>query len=356
MTDFSAAYRGKKVLVTGHTGFKGSWLVLWLQTLGAEVAGYALAAETERSHLTLLNLDMVSVEGDIRDLSRLQRVVEDFQPEIVFHLAAQPLVRRSYREPVETFDTNVMGTVNILEACRQTPSVRAIINVTSDKCYENREWVWGYRENDPVGGYDPYSASKGAAELVSAAYRRSYFNNAEYGKTHETLLATCRAGNVIGGGDWSEDRLIPDIVRAVEAEEAVIIRSPNATRPWQHVLDALSGYLLLGQNLLEGEQEFADAWNFGPADEDVFTVGQMCSLFEKEWGRSRFHYSKETLRLHEAGLLKLDCSKAHTLLGWTGRWRAQEAVAITAQWYRAYFERGKILSKKQLDSYCKQGT
>ncbi|ADV47274.1 CDP-glucose 4,6-dehydratase [Nitratifractor salsuginis] len=351
MTDFSVAYRGKKVLVTGHTGFKGSWLSLWLQSLGADVVGYALSPETEPSHLTLLDLDMVSVKGDIRDFSHLQRLIKDVQPEIIFHLAAQPLVRRSYREPVETFETNVMGTVNVLEACRQTPSVRAIVNITSDKCYENREWVWGYRENDPMGGYDPYSASKGAAELVSAAYRRSYFNNAEYGKIHETLLATCRAGNVIGGGDWSEDRLIPDIVRAVTAKEAVTIRSPNATRPWQHVLDALSGYLLLGQKLLEGQSEFADAWNFGPSDEDVLTVKEMCSLFEKEWERTRFNFSKETPRLHEAGLLKLDCSKAHTLLNWRGRWHAQEAVIATAEWYRAYIETGKILSREQLKKW-----
>ncbi|BAF73078.1 CDP-glucose 4,6-dehydratase [Sulfurovum sp. NBC37-1] len=354
MTDFFEAYHGKKVLVTGHTGFKGSWLAMWLQTLGAEVVGYALPPETEPSHFTLLDLDMVSIEGDIRDLEYLQQVYNDFQPDIVFHLAAQPLVRRSYREPVETFNTNVMGTVNVLEACRQTPSVRAIINVTSDKCYENREWVWGYRENDPMGGYDPYSASKGAAELVSAAYRRSYFNNAAYGKTHETLLATCRAGNVIGGGDWSEDRLIPDIVRAAAAGEAVAIRSPNATRPWQHVLDALNGYLLLGQKLLEGKREFADAWNFGPLDEDELSVLQMCDLFQEQWPDMQIKTEESVEAPHEAGYLKLDCSKAHMLLKWQGKWTADKAITMTAQWYLHFLLYNEVQSSLQLKQYISQ--
>lgn len=337
--------------MTGHTGFKGSWLALWLKELGAEVGGYALLPDKAINHYDLLGLQMHSVEGDVKDNAKLMQFFADFRPEIVFHLAAQPLVRYSYREPVATFETNVMGTVNVLEACRQTPSVRAIVNITSDKCYENREWVWGYRENDPMGGYDPYSASKGAAEIVTAAYRRSFFNNADYGKTHYTLLASCRSGNVIGGGDWSDDRLIPDIVRAVEAGSTAEIRSPNATRPWQHVLDALSGYLLLGQRLLEGETLYADAWNFGPADEDTLCVGEMCALFKAEWDAARIDMSETPPKLHEAGLLKLDCSKAHTMLGWKGKWSGREAVALTAQWYREYLENGKIMSKEQLKKW-----
>ena len=345
-----AIYRGKKVLITGHTGFKGSWLSLWLSLLDAKVIGYALPPRSP-SHFELLDLDITSIEGDIRDRDYLEAIFDEYQPDIVFHLAAQPLVRYSYKEPVETFETNIMGTVNVLEVCRQTPSVRAIVNITSDKCYENREWVWGYRENDPMGGYDPYSASKGASELVSAAYRRSFFNNDAYGKTHHTLLATCRAGNVIGGGDWSEDRLIPDIIRATEKGTAVSIRSPKSIRPWQHVLDALSGYLLLGVRLLEGKSEYADAWNFGPSDDDIFTVKQMCELVKEVWNDVRFTYAEPSSDLHEAQLLKLDCSKARSLLGWRGKYSGTEAVDLTIRWYREYYERGKIISKDQLKEW-----
>ncbi len=348
---FEDIYKNRRVLITGHTGFKGSWLALWLKTMGAEVAGYSLPPEQEPNHFDLLELDMLSVEGDVRNLEDLKRIFRNFQPEIVFHLAAQPLVRRSYREPVETFDVNVMGTVNVLEACRCISSVRVVVVVTSDKCYENREWVWGYRENDPMGGYDPYSASKGAAELVTAAYRRSFFNNDAFGKTHGTLVATCRAGNVIGGGDWSEDRLIPDIVRAVQKGEALRIRSPEATRPWQHVLDALSGYLLLGQKLLEGETVFADAWNFGPSDTDVLRVREICARFEVLWPAACFEMAKELPLLHEAALLKLDCSKAHTLLKWQGKWSADAAIEKTVRWYRHYLENKEILSKMQLEEW-----
>lgn len=347
-------YHGKKVLITGHTGFKGSWLTLWLGNLGAEVIGYSLPPETTPSHFDLIPPNGVSIMGDIRDRKKLQKVIADHRPEVVFHLAAQPLVRRSYLEPAETFETNVMGTVNILDACRQNESVKAVLVITSDKCYENREWVWGYRENDPMGGYDPYSASKGAAELVTAAYRRSFFNNENYGKTHETLVATCRAGNVIGGGDWSEDRLIPDIVRAIQKGETLQIRSPEATRPWQHVLDALSGYLLLGQKLLEGNTTYADAWNFGPSDTDTLRVRELCARFEALWPTARFEWAEEPSTLHEASTLKLDCSKAHTLLQWHGKWSADQTIEKTVEWYRHYIENKEILSQTQLEQWRNQ--
>ena len=352
MTDFdNIIYKNKRVLITGHTGFKGSWLALWLSELGAKVTGYALAPETDPSHFALLGIKINHIEGDIRDRKKLQDVFKAYQPEIVFHLAAQPLVRRSYRDPALTFDTNIMGTVNLLEACRVTSSVRVIVNITSDKCYENQEWVWGYRENDPMGGYDPYSASKGAAEIVTASYRRSFFNNDDYGKNHETLVATCRAGNVIGGGDWSEDRLIPDIVRAIQKGETLQIRSPEATRPWQHVLDALSGYLLLGQKLLEGNTTYADAWNFGPSDTDTLRVRELCARFEALWPTARFKWAEEPPTLHEASTLKLDCSKAHTLLQWHGKWSADQTIEKTVEWYRHYIENKEILSQTQLEQW-----
>lgn len=269
---FCGVYKKRKVLITGHTGFKGSWLTFWLSQMGADVLGYALEPDTNPNHFSMLDLPIASVIGDIRDIEHLTRVFDRFQPEIIFHLAAQSLVRRSYDDPAETFKTNVIGTVNIFEACRRTSSVRAVINVTSDKCYENREWLWGYRENDPMGGYDPYSASKGCAELVTSAYRNSFFNLAEYDRKHYTLLASVRAGNVIGGGDWAKDRIMTDIMEAVSQGEKLYIRNPRATRPWQHVLEPLSGYLLLGQKLLEGEKEFAEAWNFGPNDDGAISI------------------------------------------------------------------------------------
>jgi CDP-glucose 4,6-dehydratase len=349
-TDLQNAYRGRKVLITGHTGFKGSWLTLWLTLLGAEVRGYALPPETDPSHYALLGLDIDPAPADIRDPERLQKALEEFRPELVFHLAAQPLVRRSYEAPVETFETNVLGTVHLLEACRRTHSPRAILVVTSDKCYENREWVWGYREIDPLGGHDPYSASKGAAEIVTASYRRSFFPPEDYGSTHETLVASCRAGNVIGGGDWSEDRLLPDIVRAVGRGEEVSIRAPRAVRPWQHVLDALGGYLLLGARLLEGRKEFAGAWNFGP-DDEAKTVREICVEIAALWPAARFRFARSAPSLHEAGLLRLDCSKAHALLGWRNRWDSSAAVKKSVAWYRAYLERGELLSRRQIEEW-----
>jgi CDP-glucose 4,6-dehydratase len=263
-------WKGKRVLVTGHTGFKGGWLSLWLQQMDAEVCGYSLPAPTDPSLFVVAHIadGIRSVEGDIRDLEHLKRVVAEFRPEIVFHLAAQPLVRQSYRDPVETYSTNVMGTVNVLEAVRQVGGVRVVVSITSDKCYENREWCWAYRENEAMGGYDPYSSSKGCAELVTAALRNSFFHPDKFAE-HGVAVASARAGNVIGGGDWAKDRLVPDMIRAFMCRETVVVRSPNAVRPWQHVLDPLSGYLRLAEKLWESGGEFAEAWNFGPAEDDA---------------------------------------------------------------------------------------
>jgi CDP-glucose 4,6-dehydratase len=348
MNLFGGVYRGRRVLLTGHTGFKGSWLALWLTRLGADVSGLALAPETTPNHWDLLGLDMPEHRLDIRDAADVRAALEAVQPEIVFHLAAQPLVRRSYRDPLETWATNVMGAANLLEACRNVQSVRAIIIVTSDKCYENKEWERGYREDDNLGGHDPYSASKAAAELVAASYRKSFFHAA-----HSPLLATARAGNVIGGGDWSEDRLIPDLVRAVAEGAPLEIRSPSATRPWQHVLESLSGYLLLGQRLLEGKKEFADAWNFGPDKEGNRRVADVLEALEARWPQLRWH-TVDAVRPHEAGLLYLDSSKAHEQLGWRPVWSLDEALDATAGWYRSFLASGAVASREQMERFIQQ--
>ena len=352
---FNGIYAGKRVLLTGHTGFKGSWLAFWLSQMGADVLGYALEPDTNPNHFSMLDLPIESVIGDIRDIEHLDRVFGRFQPEIVFHLAAQPLVRLSYSEPVETFQTNVMGTVNIFEACRRTSSVKAVINITSDKCYENREWVWGYRENDPVGGYDPYSASKGCAELVTSAYRNSFFNLDEYGRKHNTLVASVRAGNVIGGGDWAKDRIITDLMEAVSQGKKLYIRNPRATRPWQHVLEPLSGYLLLGQKLLEGKKEFAEAWNFGPNDDGAIPVVQMVQEMRKIWDKIDYQIEQNKSNPHEAGLLKLDCSKARIKLNWKGVWDSRTTFAKTAKWYQCYYENQQVITENQLKEYVADG-
>jgi CDP-glucose 4,6-dehydratase len=350
-TMFDSAYQNKRVLVTGHTGFKGSWLTLWLSQMGAKITGYSLQPPTEPNHFQLLNLNINSVIGDIRDTNKLQAVLRDQQPEIIFHLAAQAIVRLSYQNPVETFTSNVLGTINVLEAARSVRTVRAIVNVTSDKCYENREWPWGYREIDALGGYDPYSASKGCAEIVTSCWRNSFFNPKDYGKTHQTLLASTRAGNVIGGGDWASDRLIPDVMRAVHQNEKVKIRNPQATRPWQHVLDPLSGYLLLGQKLLEGRKEFAEAWNFGPSEEGNVTVGEIVHQVKRVWPKIDYVIHQNQDQPHEAGLLRLDCSKARTKLKWMPAWTGNDAIDKTTLWYKAFYESSEILSPEHLNHY-----
>lgn len=329
-------WRGKRVFVTGHTGFKGSWLCLWLQKLGAEVTGYALPPPTNPSLFEAAGVSecMHSHLGDIRQGEELARVLTEARPEFVFHLAAQPLVRHSYTHPVETYSTNVMGTVHLLEAVRQTPSVRSVIVVTSDKCYENREWPWGYREIDPMGGYDPYSNSKGCAELVVSAYRSSYFNPSSY-QEHRVGLASARAGNVIGGGDWAADRLVPDVVRAVSAGQAVRIRNPHAIRPWQHVLEPLSGYLLLAQRLYEQGPAFAQGWNFGPADDDAQPVSWIVDRVTALWGDGASWELEGGEHAHEANYLRLDCSKARAELHWQPKWRLGQALERTVEWYRA---------------------
>ena len=342
---FSNIYKNKNVLVTGHTGFKGSWLSLWLESLGARVMGLALAPESSPSHWDLLSLQIKSLHLDIRDADGLKRVVDNENPEIVFHLAAQPLVRRSYRTPLETWSTNVLGTANILEACRHNPSVRAIVVVTTDKCYENREWVWGYRETDRLGGHDPYSASKAGVELVASSFRNSFFSDGD-----SALLATARAGNVIGGGDFSEDRLIPDVVRAAQSCESLEVRSPNATRPWQHVLDCLSGYLLLGEKLLGRDATFASAWNFGPDEAGDKRVQEVLEKFQAQMSNINW-FSSDVEQVHEANFLHLDSSKARQILLWQPVWEFEEAVRKTAEWYREWLSNRNVISMRQLDDF-----
>jgi len=348
---FNSAYLNKRVLITGHTGFKGSWLALWLSQMGAKVTGYSLQPPTNPNHFQLLGLNINSVIGDIRDTYKLKQAFKEQQPEIVFHLAAQAIVRLSYKDPTETLTTNVMGTVNVLEAARAIDSVRAMIVVTSDKCYENREWPCGYREIDALGGYDPYSASKGCAEIIASCWRNSFFNLKDYGKTHSTLLASARAGNVIGGGDWAPDRLIPDIMRAVSQSQKVTIRNPGATRPWQHVLEPLSGYLLLGQKLLEGQKEFAEAWNFGPSEEENLSVDQIVKQVKKLWPKIDYQIQRSPDRLHEAGLLRLDCAKARGRMQWHPIWDSKNAVEKTTEWYQAYYESRHVLSAEHIGRY-----
>jgi len=330
-------WSGKKIFVTGHTGFKGSWLCMWLQYLGAEVTGYALQPPTNPSLFEVANVSkgMKSIIGDIRDGDTLARAMQNAAPNIVIHMAAQPLVRYSYIEPVETYSTNVMGTVHLLESLRKTPSVRAVINVTSDKCYDNREWLWGYRENEAMGGYDPYSSSKGCAELVTSAYRNSYFNPANYSE-HRLALASARAGNVIGGGDWADDRLVPDILRAISDKRPVVIRSPHSIRPWQHVLEPLSGYLQLAQKLYEDGIAYAEGWNFGANDEDAKPVQWIVEHLIKFWGDGASWKIDQAQYLHEAHHLKLDCSKARMLLGWKPRLNLAHALELIIDWQRAF--------------------
>lgn len=336
-------WKSKKVFITGHTGFKGSWLSLWLQDMGAVVKGYALEPNTNPNLFTQANVakNMDSEIGDITDLNHISESMKAFDPEVLIHMAAQPLVRLSYKDPVLTYATNVMGTVNVLEAARKCTNLKAIVSVTTDKCYENREWAWGYRENEPIGGHDPYSSSKGCAELVTAAYRKSFFN-----QNNTVFLASARAGNVIGGGDWSADRLIPDILRAFEKNDSVIVRNPMATRPWQHVLEPLSGYLVLAQHLYEEGSDFAEGWNFGPKDEDCKSVSWILDKMVSKWGKGASWELDKNNNPHEAGYLKLDCSKAAMRLNWHPKWNLEDTLESIIGWHQHY------LSGKNIKEQC----
>ncbi len=351
-------WRGRRVFLTGHTGFKGSWLALWLTKLGAQVTGYSLPPPSNPSLFEVAGVaeGIDSVIADIRDLERLCAAMRTAAPEVVIHMAAQSLVRYSYANPVETYATNVMGTVNLLEAVRQTGGVRAVVNITSDKCYENREWLWGYRENDPMGGHDPYSSSKGCAELVTAAYRNSFFHPDAYA-SHGVAIASVRAGNVIGGGDWALDRLIPDMVRAFSDNRPVTIRSPNAIRPWQHVLEPLNGYLLLAEKMWESGPEFSEGWNFGPNDDDAKPVEWIINKMTGQWGDGATWKLDDREHPHEAHYLKLDCSKAKSRLNWHPRWNIEQALEQIIAWHRAYLagENMRKITLKQIEGYQGRG-
>ncbi|MBB3187216.1 CDP-glucose 4,6-dehydratase [Microbacter margulisiae] len=351
---FGDFYKGKRVLITGHTGFKGSWLSLLLHKLGASVSGYALEPPTfpslyEEAHIDEL---VTSFIGDIRDYNRLLLTLQQVKPEIVIHMAAQPLVRESYKNPMETYEVNVMGTVHLLEAIRHTTRIKAVVNVTTDKCYDNKEWLWGYRENEPLGGYDPYSNSKACSELVTSAFRNSFFNSQTYAE-HGVAIASARAGNVIGGGDWAEDRLIPDFIRAITQGEEVKIRSPYAIRPWQHVLEPLAGYLMLAERLYQDGAPFAEAWNFGPDDKDAknveWIVKRICAL----WGNDASYAIDNHPQPHEATYLKLDCSKAKARLGWEPLWNIETTLKSIVDWNKAFLsnEDVRIITEKQIEQY-----
>jgi CDP-glucose 4,6-dehydratase len=351
---FDNFYKGKKVLVTGHTGFKGSWLSIWLHELGAEVIGLAKDPFTERDNYVLSGLKdkITDLRGDIRDGKLMKEIFHQYQPEIVFHLAAQPLVRLSYEIPAETYETNVMGTINVLEAIRATESVKVGVMITTDKCYENKEQIWGYRENEPMGGYDPYSSSKGAAEIAISSWRRSFFHPKDYNK-HGKSIASARAGNVIGGGDWSLDRIIPDCIKALEAGKEIEIRSPKAIRPWQHVLEPLGGYLLLAQKMGNNPTKFAEGWNFGPRSESIETVWNIASKVIENYGSGELKDLSDPNALHEANLLMLDISKAKFELGWEPRMNIDQCVALTIDWYSRYKGTDVYdLCVEQIKKYC----
>jgi CDP-glucose 4,6-dehydratase len=352
-------WKDKKVLVTGHTGFKGSWLSVWLQNMGANLIGYSLPPPTTPSLFSIACLDkgMTSVIGDVRDFTQLQSVIAEHRPEIIFHMAAQSLVRHSYDNPVETYATNVMGTVHLLEAVRQVGGVKAIVNITSDKCYENQEWPWGYRENEPMGGFDPYSNSKGCAELITSAFRNSFFNPEDF-DTHGVALASARSGNVIGGGDWAKDRLIPDIMRAISEGKPVVVRNPDSIRPWQHVLEPLSGYLLLAQKLFQEGKEFAQAWNFGPNDEDAKPVSWIATHMTEMWGKDASWKLDGKKHPHEAHYLKLDCSKAKSQIGWSPTWNLETTLHAIVSWHKEYLAQKdmRVVVSDQINAFLKEKT
>ena len=348
-------FNNKTVLVTGHTGFKGSWLCIWLKELGANVVGYALEPYTKNDNFVVTDLHnrIAHNIGDVRDISRLSVVFEEFQPEIVFHLAAQPIVRESYTNPKETYEVNINGTINVLECCRKSDSVKVIINVTSDKCYENKEWVWGYRETDSMGGYDPYSSSKGCSELITASYRSSFFNPGSFNE-HKKSLASVRAGNVIGGGDWQQDRIVPDCVRALRNGKNIIeLRNPSARRPWQHVLEPLSGYLLLAFKMYHEPEKYCGAYNFGPYYKSVITVGELTDLIISRWGSGDWIDVSDEANMHEANLLYLETCKAQSQLGWFPCWDIEKTVAETVKWYKEFEIRDPYeMCKEQIQAYC----
>lgn len=347
-------WQNKKVLLTGCTGFKGSWLTIWLNMLGAKVYGYSLPAPTNPSMWEDSQLEQLCEEmcyADIRDYTCLEQYIKQVQPDIIIHMAAQPLVRYSYVNPRETYEVNVMGTVNLLDAVRQTGFGRVIVNVTTDKCYENKEWIWAYRENEPMGGHDPYSNSKGCSELVTTAFINSYFGHVD----SKTIVGSGRAGNVIGGGDWAEDRLIPDIIRSFSQQQAVNVRNPNSVRPWQHVLEPLSGYLTLAEKLYTDGQKYSGGWNFGPLESDTKTVGEIVEQMCQTWGDSATWTHDQQEHPHEANLLRLDCSKARMLLNWQPVWNSQTTLIKLTLWYKAYFAEQDMLalSKQQINDYMK---
>ena len=350
-----ALFKGKRVLLTGDTGFKGSWLALWLLEAGAEVYGYALPPEREDAHFNQLALQhrLTHQDGDIRDLPQLASFFERAQPEFVFHLAAQALVRRSYRDPKATLDTNIGGSINILECVRSTDAVKSLVYITSDKCYNNKEWIWGYRENDELGGPDPYSASKAAAELVFSAYGSSFFQDRP-----SLGFASVRAGNVIGGGDWSEDRIVPDCIRSLQAREPIILRKPQATRPWQHVLEPLSGYLTLAAALRKAPAQYSGSWNFGPSEQSSRTVLEMATTIIHRWGEGSIEQQIDPHAPHEAGLLRLNCDKANQILNWHPRWGFQATIEATIDWYKAVSSgiSAAEISSNQIKAYISGGS
>jgi len=347
---FKGEYFGKKVLITGHTGFKGSWLSFWLSLMGADVFGISLEPNTVPNHISLLKYHHITYVQDITDKNALGEIMQSIEPDIIFHLAAQPLVRLSYLNPVETYQTNVMGTVNVLDESRKLKNLKAIIVVTSDKCYDNKEWIWGYRENEALGGKDPYSSSKGCAEIITAAFKHSFFNPEKYNIDHKVLIASVRAGNVIGGGDWCLDRIVTDMMISATEEKPLLIRYPNATRPWQHVLEPLSGYLLVGMNLLEGNKNAAESWNFGPEIDSNLSVLELVKESSKNWEKIKYVIDKGS-HPHEANFLMLDSSKARKKLMWKPVWDFKCTVEKTVEWYKNFYDKENIITYQQLLSY-----